>query len=82
MPPGGRRAVFRRAALRWHPDKFEQRWRARLTAGGSGGGGGGRGGGDAADRWPALLARVQGVAQAINDEWAQLSAQQRAAADA
>ena len=60
--PGRRRALRRayaRACLRWHPDKFQQQWGRALAPGDS----------------ERVQARVQAVAQGINDAWAELQAQ-------
>ena len=49
------RAAFREANLRWHPDKFVQRFGGSLVE---------------ADR-ERTLARVQGIAQELNSAWSE-----------
>lgn len=73
------RFAFRQSALRWHPDKFEARFRGRLRAAAPPASGAATGGGAAAaeqalpqDSWEAIIARVQGIAQAINEQWDKL----------
>lgn len=51
------RATIRRAALRWHPDKFAGRYRARVPP----------------DEWPRVLARVQTLTQELTAAWAEAS---------
>ena len=53
--PAARRAAFRRASLRWHPDKFAARFGARLP--------------DPGVR-AEVLARAQALAQALNEHLA------------
>jgi len=58
--PSALRAAFRRASLRWHPDKFAARFGARLP--------------DPAVR-AEVLARAQGLAQALDEDLAALRAE-------
>lgn len=51
------RAAFRRAALRWHPDKFAGRYRARVPP----------------EEWPRVLARVQALTQDLTAASAEAS---------
>ena len=51
--PAALRRAFRAASLQWHPDKFLARHEGRLSA---------------QDR-PAVVQRLQGICQAINEEW-------------
>lgn len=54
------RRAFRKASLRWHPDKFSAKFGRYLDP-------------DDADE---ITARVQNVSQSINDEWSELSTHQ------
>ena len=70
------RAAFRRAALRWHPDKFAKH-RARFRLGVAKAAVGGDGGGPATESedqaWQRVLGRVQGIAQGLNQEWERIA---------
>ncbi|KAK3259918.1 hypothetical protein CYMTET_31104 [Cymbomonas tetramitiformis] len=53
--------AFRRASLRWHPDKFEARFGSRLSNECTTS--------DGLSHRQQVIARVQGVSQAVNDAW-------------
>jgi hypothetical protein len=56
MLPAGCKKTLKKYVMRWHPDKFQQRFGARLREG---------------DR-ERVLERVRVVSQAVNQRWSQL----------
>lgn len=66
-----RRLAFRQSALRWHPDKFEARFRSRIAAVTRAEPAPVATGGPPAPPpdWEAISARAHEISQAINDQW-------------
>jgi hypothetical protein len=65
-----RRRAFKAAAMRWHPDKFSQRYGARVGVRGGGGGGGATDGDDdatATEEGAVVMERVKATYQSIRE---------------
>lgn len=57
MLPSGSKKALKKYVMRWHPDKFQQRYGPRLCE---------------SDK-ERILDRVKAVSQAVNQKWSQLT---------